>query len=441
MWQGVGPPWVRPIALASLEHVGDLAPVDVSRSLAHEFIDQLEDDADEPRIAPVLFRALWAVVLEATDDDLERLMRTLMRVAPRDPGRYLLTDPGVGLLAGRLYRFRPAARQRAASVLAEMAVGGHTYDWMRALGECGDDIAALVSAFEGVAEREGRELAGPLSDLGHLNTATRLLWSDRLQFVEQHPLGERSEYSLLSRYDVPKQFLEEQEVVIVDRYVQKLVAIGSDPHEAIVNRAAALDSATTAVELLSTPRKKELFGVVRPLTDQEARVSELDEYQIGTLHPLSRFRISMGNVSDVRAAALRFLARSAMESDDRSDAVETALGWLRSESEVLQRTGAAVLTLPHLLEPRVRSVELAGHPNPRVRRAAVTLASMQQPPDIAILERLASDSYRLVRIRVIYAIEQIRDLAPEAYMRIGSLLRVDRSAIVRAVAADTLGLT
>lgn len=431
-------PWVRPVALTTLEHAGDLAPVNVSRSLAHELIDQLEDDADDVRIAPVLFRALWAIVLEATDDDLERLVRTLMRLAPRAPGRYLLTDPGVGLLAGRLYRFRPAARRRAASILAEMAVGGHTYDWKRALDECGEDIATLVSAFESVAERERHDLADPLSDLGHLNTATRLLWSDRLKFVEQHPLGERSEYSLLSRYDVPKQFLEEQEVETVDRYVQKLVAIGSDHHEAIVNRASALNSATTAVELLSTLRKRELFGLVRPLTGPEARVSALDEYQSRTLHPLSRFRISMGNVSDVRAAALRFLAWSAAGSEERSNTLETALGWLGSESEVLQRAGAAVLTIPHLLVPRVRSVELAGHPNPWVRQAAATLASTQQPPDIAILERLASDSHRLARIRVIYAIERIRDFAPEAYMHIGSLLRHDRSAIVRAIAADIL---
>ena len=126
-------PWVRPVALAALEQVGDLAPSDVSRSLAQDLVDQLQADADDSRIAPALFRALSSIVLEATDDALEQLMRMLMRAAPRDSGRYLLTDPGVGLLAGRLYRFRPALRQRAASVLAEMAVGGHTNDWVQAL--------------------------------------------------------------------------------------------------------------------------------------------------------------------------------------------------------------------------------------------------------------------------------------------------------------------
>ena len=319
-----------------------------------------------------------------------------------------------------------------------MAVGGHTNDWARALDECGEELGELVAAFGRVAEREGADLAGPFSDLGHLNAATRALWANRLQFVAQHPLGERSEYSLLSRYDVPEQFLEEQESRIVDQYVQKLVAIGSDRYEAIVNRATALDSAATAVELLAPDRRRELFGVVRPLTDPETKVSDLDEYRSGTSHPLSRFRISLGNVADIRATALHFLARSAIEPEERSDVVEIALSWLGAESEVLQQRGVAILTLPHLAHPDVRSEDLAGHSNPWVRRAAVRLLRMQERPDLATLERLAADPYQLVRIAVVYALERIRDVAPEGYERIGSLLRGDRSAIVRATAGEIL---
>ena len=433
-------PWVRPVALAALEHVGDLAPSDVSRSLAHDLVDQLEADGNDSRIAPALFRALWSIVLEATDDDLDRLMRMLTRAAPREPGRYLLTDPGVGLLAGRLYRFRPALRSRAASVLAEMAVGGHTSDWVQALDECGEDLHELVAAFERVAEREGTDLAGPFSELGYLNTATRTLWANRLQFVEQHALGERSEYSLLSRYDVPKDFLEEQEAESVDRYVQKLVAIGSDRHEAIVNRAAALDSAATAAELLASDRRRGLFGVIRPLADPETKVSDPDEYQAGTSHPLSRFRISLGNVADIRATALHFLARSAIEPEERSEVMEIAQSWLGEESEVLQRMGAGVLTLPHLSSPELQSTDLARHPNPWVRRAAVALSTMHQRPDIETLERLVSDPSQIVRISVSYALNEIDDVAPAAYEHIVSRLRADQSAVVRAVAAEVLAL-
>ena len=432
-------PWVRPVALDALERVGDLAPSEVSRSLAHDLIEQLEVDGDDSRVAPALFRGLWSVVLEATNDDIERLMPMLMRVAPRDSGRFLLTDPGVGLLAGRLYRFRPALRRQAASVLGEMAVGGHTNDWAAALNECGDDMHDLVAAFERVAEREGTDLAGPFSDLGHLNPATRELWTNRLRFVDEHPTGERLQYSLLSRYDIPRQFLEEQAGVIVSRYVRKLVAIGSDHHEAIVNRVAALNSAATAVELLAPDGKKELFRAVKPLTDPETTVSELDEFPASTSHPLSRFQISLGNRADIRASALHFMARSAFEPEDRSDVVETALSWLGSESEALQRGGAAVLTLPLLSTPDVRSADLAGHPNPWVRRAAVRLPTMRERPDLATLEQLATDPYTLVRLPVVYVVDEIRDIAPETYERLGSLLREDRSTVVRAVAAEILG--
>ncbi len=432
-------PWVRPVALAALEQVGDFAPRDASRSLAHALIDQLEADGDDSWIAPALFCALWSIVLEATDDDLDRLMRMLTHVAPREPGRYLLTDPGVGLLAGRLYRFRPALRSRAASVLAEMSVGGHTNDWRRALHECGEEIDELIAAFERVSAREAVDLAGPFSDLGHLNAATRTLWASRLRYVEQHPLGERSEYSLLSRYDVPKQFLEEQAGTIAERYVQKLVAIGSDRHEAIVNRVNALRCAAAGVEILGADRRRELFVSARSLTDPETKVSELDEFEAGTSHPLSRFQISLGNAADIRAAALSFLARSAVEPKEVSTVAETALSWLASESEVLQRTGAGVLTLPHLSSLDIPSADLAGHRNPLVRRAAVALPSMQQRPDLETLGRLASDPSQPVRIGVVYALKEIREVTSEAYEEISARLRTDQSAIVRAITSEVLG--
>ena len=429
--------WVRTATLTALERLGDLAPVQVARRLAHTLVAQLQEDTDNMWIAPATFQALQSVVLEATEGDLEQLVPVLKRAAPRKINTYHLTDPGVRTVAARLYRFRPAFRSEAASVLAEMAVEGSS-DLVPTLRECGENLDELVAAFECVAQREERDFASPLSDLGHLNAATRELWCQRLQRVEQYPLDERSKYGIGSRYDISKQFLEEQEGEVVNRYVRKLVAIGRNYHEPNMNRANALKSASTAVELLSTYQKRELFGIVKPLIDPETKVSEIDRHYASTLHPLSRSRFSFGDVADIRAAALLVLAQSATEPDDLSDVVELALLWLGAEPEVLQRTGAAVLTLPHLSSPNVRSADLANHPNPGVRQSAVALSSVQKRPDLEILEHLASDSNKMVRIRVVYALGQIRDAAPEAYERIGSRLRDDRSAVVRALTAEVL---
>ncbi|MCY3661128.1 MAG: HEAT repeat domain-containing protein [Caldilineaceae bacterium] len=439
----VGSPvfWVRMTALTALEQLGDLAPVHIARRLARECIEQLRENADNWQLAPATFQALKAVVLEATEEDLECLMPVLERVAPREINMSRLTDPGVGMVAARLYRFRPAFRSGAASVLAEMAAGRLVHHWVQALNECGNNLDELIAAFERVAEREGSELADPLSDLGHLNAATRALWSRWLQAVEQYPLGEHSEHNLASWYEVPRQFLEEQEDEVVNRYVRKLVAIGSNCREPSRNRSNALNLASNAVELLSNDKKKELFEIVKPLTDSKTKVSAWDEYQASTLHPLSRFRISLGDVADLRAAALLVLARSAMEPEDCSYVEVLALRWLGTEPEILQRTGAEVLTLPHLSSPNVRSADLADHPNPGVRRAAVELSSAQKRPDLEILEHLASDSNKMVRIQVVYMLERIRANAPEAYARIGSRMRDDRSAMVRAFAAEVLAAT
>ena len=181
--------WVRPAALLALKHVGDFAPPEVARELVHQLVQQLHRDADDLHAAPALFEALQAVVLEATDDDLRRMVPVLERAAPREPGGFLLTDLGVGMIAARVYRFRPSLRHRAASLLGEMAIGSHTGEWWSALGECGDDTDELVEAIERVAERERLDLADTLAELGHLTAATRTLWSQRLAFVAEHPLG------------------------------------------------------------------------------------------------------------------------------------------------------------------------------------------------------------------------------------------------------------
>ena len=431
-------PWVLQVALGALEQVGDLAPAGAARSLAHDLLKQLQVVAADNPMAPALFRALSSIVLEATEEDIDELMRILMRYAPREPGKFLLTDSGVGLLAGRIYRFRHAQRRRAASVLAEMAIGSHTSDWVKALDECGDEIEELTEAFKRVAAREGSDLVGPLSDLEYLNDATRALWANRFQFVEQHPLGERSTYSLGTRFGVPRKFLKEQTKEIVYRYVKKLVAIGSDSYEAIANRANALDAAANAVDFLDSGNQVEQFERVRPLTDPGTGVSDLDEFQLGTTHPLSRYRISIGNVEVLRAAALHFLAQCAKEPEQNSIVSDIAISWLISASDILQQTGAEVLTFPRLSRPEIRSADLDGHANPWIRRAAIALPNMQQQPDFETIGRLASDPVQFVRIRVIYALSEHWAVDPVECEQIASCLRTDQSSIVRAVAAEVL---
>ena len=361
-----------------------------------------------------------------------------MRYAPREPGKFYLTDPGVGVIAGRIYRFRPTQRRSAASVLAEMAIGSHTSDWVQALNECGDEIEELTIAFERVAARGGVNLVGPLSDLEHLSDATRALWANTLQFVAQHSLGERSTYSLGTRFSVPRSFLEEQETETIYRYVEKLVSIGSDRYEAIANRANALDAAANAVDLIDSCERSEQFEKVRPLIEPGLGVSELDEFHSSTKHPLSRFRISIGNVDDFRAAALHFLANCAIEPVQCAVVSDVAITWLISASDILQRVGAGILTLPHLSRPEIRSADLVDHANPWVRRSAIALSNMQQKPDFETIGQLASDPIQFVRVKVIYALREQWAFHPTECKKIACRLRADRSSIVRAVATEVL---
>ena len=425
-------PWVRWNALLALEYLGDLAPPELARELVPELLRQLREDSDDVRIAPTLLKALGTIVLEATDEEAGQLIPVLGRLAVRKPGTYRMTDSGTITLAARLYRFRPTFRQQAASILGELAVGLHTGEWSRGLQECGNDTDELIGALEQVAERENLDLAGPLSELRHLTAGTRALWLKRLQFVADHPLGKRSEAAIGPRYDVPTEFLREQDPTVVLKYVDKLVAIGCDVDQLVLNREGALAAAANSMDRLSESEKGEMFERVRPLAEESIHISETDQYHVSTQHPLSRFRLSFGSATNVRTGAGWLLASAATSADEYSAIVEIALDWVRSDDSALQRTGASILTLPKLPSGMARSSELAKHSNPAVRAAAVWMPNMQECPEPATFEQLADDPDFTVRIEVVQALPSVASLDTESYERIRARLGSDPSAIVRA---------
>ena len=292
-------PWMISTALSALDHVGDLAPPGLARGLVTKLIDRLVGSPDDMQVTQALLKALGAIILAATNDDLERLMPLLGQLAPRKDGNYRMTDDAVLILAARVYRFRSDFRQQAAETFGEMAVGSHSSVWSYALESCGDDSRELIEALERVADRVQLDLTRALAQLGHLNAATRAHWTKILQFVANHPLGQRSSYDIGSEYYVPEEFLKEQSNDVVHGYVDKLIEIGLNPHEPSINRASALAAAANAVDLLTESKREELCERVQPLTDHGIQISEVDQFTASSQHPLSRIRVSLGSATDV----------------------------------------------------------------------------------------------------------------------------------------------
>ena len=429
-------PWVRRAALIALEHVGDFAPPEVANGLNRALFDRLHEDSEDARLVPALLNALASTILEASDEDIQRLMPFLEQAAVRVPGRYRLTDPGVLTLASRLYRFHPRFRIQAALILAEMAIDGHSGDWTRAANACGNDTEELIEALKHIAERGDKELAAePMAELRQLTPATRDLLTHRLQFVENYPLGKRTTHTIGPSYDVPEEFLREQDEKVPLQYIDKLVAIGKNEWEPVVNRADALAAASDVVDLLSDSEKARVFEQVRPLVEQSVGGSDMDQFQAGSQHPLSRFQINFGSNSNIQGSAGWVLARAATDSAERSLVVELALSWIRSDDNTFQYTGSSLLTLQHLASNKVQLGELAKHKNPLVRYKVVWMPSMHTDPDIGIFEELASDPDRRVRLAVVQAISSVLSMNPDTYERIRAKLNADPSALVRASAS------
>ena len=428
-------PWVRKSACQSLEHVGDLAPPQIARELSSELVHWLHNDLDYVGMAPSVLKALGEIVLDASDDDIQQLMPVLERLAVREPDKYRLTDPGMLTLAARLYRFRPAFKKPVAAIFAEMANGSHTGDWTRALQECGDDTGELIKAFQQVAERDGLNLAGSLEVLGHVTASTRAKWSQRIRYVDEYALGKRSGGPIGPHFGVPADFLREQDAEVISKYVDKLVMIGCDDGELALNRRSALAAAANAIDVLQRDDKRRIFGRVWPLVEQPIQISEMDRFDASTQHPLSRFRISFGSAADVRTSAGWLLARSATGPDECTVTMQIALNWVRSDDTALQKTGASMLTLPNLTLSDVPASEMAQHTNPSVRGAAVWLPNVQESQEATVLEQLASDPDRSVRIAVAQALPLGHSMDPEGHARIRACLIADPSAIVRACAS------
>lgn len=425
--------WVRKTACQALEHIGDLAPPTIARELFNELTGWFRKNLDFVEMAPSVLKALGAVVLDATDDDIEQLVPVLEELAAREPETYKLTDPGVLTLAARLYRFRPAFKKQASSILAEMSIGSHTGDWSRALYECGEDTGELAEAFQRVAEREGTDQAGPLSDLGHVVAPTRTIWAQRLQYVDDYILGERSSHPIGADFGVPEDFLRQQQPEVLWNYVDKLVSIGCDVDELAINRASALAAAASATEVLQTVQKRRIFERVHSLVERPIPISEVDRFHASTQHPLSRFQVSFGDAIDVQKSVGWVLGKSATGPEECAAAVKIALEWVRSGDEALQGTGASILCLPNLTSEPASILELSRHTNPSVRREAAWLS--QESQDSTVLGQLAFDPDRRVRIAVVEALRSAESMDPDAYERIRACLNADQSAIVRACAS------
>lgn len=426
-------PWVRLGALHALEHLGDLAPLRVARSLAHDLIRDIITDPDDPTLERGLYEALSAVVLEAADEDIKELMPVMKQAATREPGGYRWTDPGVVTTAARLYRFRLRWREQAAEILAERLTGARTNDWRRGIRECGAKGGTLAAAIERTANQTGINLDEALAELEHLSESTRTYWSERLRYVAEHPTGPMTSQTIGEDFGVPRLFLKEQDMEAVVQYVGKLVELASSSHVHSTNRAGALRAGGNVVDMLPEEQRLSLFNAVQPLVSPDVELSEHERHDADTDHPLSRVRIRIGGADGLHLAAGWFLARAAANEEQRALAISLAKEWLCSEEREFQNRAAVLLSQPNLAGHGIKSRELAKHPNWMVRWMAPFMPDVVEVPDSQLARELAADPSRNVRLTVI---DVLPSFGPEVTQQLLSILAEDRSAFVRHTAAQ-----
>lgn len=449
-------PVERAAAYAILAAQGDLIPdslVELVGSRAADDLEQVRDGkiVETPFAGPGVLRtatdAAAVVAARLPADVSERLMSALDGRLTTEKGTFAWTDEShLKLLAtlaasdddrtsasalDRLLRLlaiqSPALRTGGLSL--ELAVRCRPADVRRVLvtlAQKGNDEAAEMLA--------GWSLTGSAGRTTSRDPVEQSAWLAALPFAQHAmkrlaaaPAGVPGSASLFVHFARDAVLVTILDASDIDRALTGLLRVAADRLHLSATRQQALDAASILVagetgDGLGSRRLSEVFDIACEYARAERDGSAMDELT-GFAHPLSSFRIEMGDATFV-GGGLHLAARAARGDDQRITVLELAEAILRSEptETVLHNVG----------------------------RAFVALRSLDGGPDslsVVVLARSQSPSLRAVSA-VYWADVYGPAIAPSDPASTGAALARDASVIVRrsligqlAIASAEAGLS
>ena len=429
-------PWVRATALRVLAAQADVLTPEAVHRHVPSLIRMSRGVRQSPFGAQVgleAIRALSEMALQIPPSDVEAVLELLSNLIDREPGHYRPSDEMVPKALYFLYIAHPVHRRKVGLLLARCIgveeLAARTCMYLLGLGPAGRDLMPDLR----VLARQGNRAS--IQVLASLNDTEPCVIAEAEQRVESllaiEPVRGRTTWTI-GGLDIHASAL----ALLLPQNRREALArhwlrLGQDDSDLEVNRACAIDGITLLARSLPDEMCLELFDSVFALLDPAAPMSAADLFDRQTLHPLSRFRVSLGTGA-LPQSAIGACAALATTSEHAEVIVRSTLAWLGSSDQ--GRLQAAQVALTNLrpgllpLDPQL----LSSHPSSAIRQAAVLIWARNPKRDARQGWRFIADGDKAVRAELAGALRAVSLDSPQLAADLYSRLKQDESAWVRA---------
>jgi hypothetical protein len=441
--QPIGAPWALATQLAVLSANGDL----VSEGDAQRMFPALlryrlgvRQSGFGPRVSTEADNAIAALSFQLARDQVETLLDVYEPLIEREATRYRPSDRSIVQLLIAAYRLHPDLSGRAftdlLACLGQANIGHEAIGVvvgfvaerselgasLVALGETGNREAIVALAFAGIRHRLVREQA--------------LQRYRRVMGVKPPIPGEP--IAMLESFEIDAVFVRQLSRQHRERLARKLVTVANSTAYFEPHRASALGGLLNIAAVLSRDGRSALLPLILEAPNASTANQPMGEVLASASHPLSRFRINLG---EEESAVDRLTVAAALSTDrNSSEAVtELLLPFLYGKSARNIRLALrALMRIEISIRPSLDLNAQAHYPDPDVRSDVAAYLCQLPIAPVGLIERLATDANRKVRVAIALNLRRLSDRESALAGRLREQLLNDSSAHVRIAAAGLL---
>jgi hypothetical protein len=243
---------------------------------------------------------------------------------------------------------------------------------------------------------------------------------------------------MLESFEIDAVFVRQLSRQHRERLARKLVTVANSTAYFEPHRASALGGLLNIAAVLSRDGRSALLPLILEAPNASTANQPMGEVLASASHPLSRFRINLG---EEESAVDRLTVAAALSTDrNSSEAVtELLLPFLYGKSARNIRLALrALMRIEISIRPSLDLNAQAHYPDPDVRSDVAAYLCQLPIAPVGLIERLATDANRKVRVAIALNLRRLSDRESALAGRLREQLLNDSSAHVRIAAAGLL---
>ena len=430
-------PWIVSAALSVITAQGDYLPEsDISRliPILIERTEGMNQTGFGAQVQAKAWSALAEVIFEVPEDQLAEILDRIEPLIIRELNRYTFMDNSLLTILIRLHSHRPDVRSRASEIIAQclphLDLARKLENFL--LGTIADDDFLRESV---IAEANaGNLLCRNVLLLSGIEGPPLEIEAQQLyQEVIDFAVGvEQDTVTVSDRFERAAEFSSVLTPQQQKQLQEHLLSIAQDEMTHSAYRGQAIDAIEVLAPYMNTSEREKAFRVMTSLVYAEESRLPLDTFALGSMHPLSRFRIDLRN-QNFNWKALEVAGALALTEEHANHLFEIIgslgqyeeKGWIRATCNMI-----------YALDPSLRNglplEDFAYHPENMLRQLGVSLWVERPYSSPTLGAVFAKDGYRIVRQVLAGKLGQLSENAHEIAEEIQTILLDDPSSLIRA---------